>query len=314
MKHNRLTQTLLIIAMAICLLLMPGQIQRASASRIVAVVNGAVITDFDITQRRKLERLLSGGKRNLGSSAALNLLIEDKLKLFEARSRKMTATDGEIDAAYGNMARNVKMTQKRMTGIFRQAGVNPQTVKDWLKVQISWRSLIRARFNAEVHVEEAAIIAALSKGKEKKDVVENAIQFDLTQITFVTRAKASSREANQKLTEAKRFRSHFASCSKDLAAARKLRDVAVSHIGRRMSTELHPSLVKRLRDTKINGLTAPTKVDNGYEMLAVCGKKDLGKQAAMRNEAETELKDKQSKELSRKYLQELRAAAIIDRR
>ncbi|WP_180966815.1 peptidylprolyl isomerase [Cohaesibacter celericrescens] len=316
MKHNKLTETFLILSLTLCMLILPGQIDHARASSIVAIVNGAVITDFDIGQRQKLERLLSGGKKRLGRTSAINALIEDKLKLIEARNRKMSATDKQVDTALTNMARNVRMTEKRLVGIFKQAGINKETVKDWLKVQISWRALIDARFNAQVRVEEADIVKALRKdnAKDSKDSVKNSVEFDLIKVLFVTRAKASNRETSQRLTEAKRFRASFASCTKDVDTARRLKDVAVSRIGRRNSSDLHPEIAKTLRDTPLNKLTPPTKVDNGYEMLAVCGKKDLGKQATLRSEAETKLKDEQGKTLSRKYLLELRSNAIIEKR
>ena len=314
MKYLRLTDPLLILTMTLCLLFAPGLNRTAEASQIVAVVNGAVITDFDIAQRQRLEKLLSGNRNNLGRSAALNELIDDKLKLFEARNRSMTASDGEVTNALGNMAKNVKMSQSQLTSVFKRSGINIETVKDWLKVQISWRNLISARFDARVHLAESDIVAAINKDQNGGKDVDSATQFDLTQITFVTRAKASKSEINQKLAEAKRFRANFSSCEKDIATARNLRDVAINHIGRRDSTQLHPDMVKRLRDTKINGLTSPQKVDNGYEMLAVCGKKDLGTETTLRNEVETKLRDEQSRNLSRRYLQELRSSAVIDKR
>ena len=315
MKQIPLTGLSLIISLALCLLFAPGQLNQARASKIVSVVNGAVITDFDVAQRQRLERLLSGGKKRLGKTAALNMLIEDKLKLIEARDRNMTASDKEIDAAFANMARNVRMNQKQMTGVFRQAGVNTQTVKDWLKVQISWRTLIRARYNAQIRVEEAEIEQALRGARgETATTTENALRFDLTQVTFVTRSKASKKEVNQRLGEAKRFRSGFASCDRDLEAARRLKDVAVTRIGRRESTDLPPPLAKRLRETEVNKLTAPVKVGNGYEMIAVCEKKDLGAEQTLRSETEAKLKDERGKAMSRRYLGELRARAIIERR
>lgn len=313
MIDNRLKRSALILGLAIALML-PAAFTKAYASRIVAIVNGAVITDFDVSQRQRLERLLSGGKRRLGKSAALNALIEEKLKLLEARDRKRTTSDAEVDRAIANMARNAKMTSKRMLGIFRQAGVNKETVKNWLKAQISWRNLIRARFNAQVRVDEAEIMQVLNKNTKSKDKVESTIQYDLSSVNFIVRSKSSKSAQNQRLREAKRFRTSFQSCDKDLKAARRLSDVAVTRVGRRQSNTLPPQFAKTLRDTPVNRLTPPRKTDTGYEMLAVCGKKDLGKQITMRDEIETKLKDERSKSLSRKYLGELRARAVIEKR
>ncbi|TLP48919.1 hypothetical protein FDK21_04535 [Cohaesibacter sp. CAU 1516] len=310
MTDIRLKSSALLLALAMTILLAPTLAPNAKASGIVAVVNGAAITDLDITQRQKLERLLSGGKRRLSKSAALNAMIDDKLKLIEARDRNRTPSDSDIDNALGNMARNAKMSSKRLTGIFRQAGVNKETLKEWLRAQLAWRSLIRARFNAQIRVDEAEIMQALNEKGESRNSVESTIQFDLTSVLFVARAK----NQNLRLREAKRFRDSFQSCDTDLEKARRLTDVAVTRVGRRESGALPPAISKTLRDTPVNRLTQPRKTDTGYEMLAVCGKKDLGKEATLRDEIETKLKDDRSKALSRKYLAELRARAVIEKR
>ena len=83
MKHDQLKKTLSILAMAMFVLLLSAQTKTALASTIKAVVNGAVITDFDVAQRQRLEKLLSGNRRNLSRTAALNELIDDKLKLLK---------------------------------------------------------------------------------------------------------------------------------------------------------------------------------------------------------------------------------------
>ncbi len=305
---------MLIAIFAFALLSLAGT-GRGIASRITAIVNGAVITDFDISQRQRLERLLSGGKSRSGTTATLNSLIEEKIKLFEARARNMTASDQEIDNALENMARNAKLTKSKMFGIFKRAGINDETLKDWLRVQLSWKNLVNARFNTTTRVDEADIYRLLSKESEsEKNKADDAIQFDITRVLFIARAKASSQEKNRRLSEAKRFRAAFKSCESDLASARRLKDVVVEHIGRKMTTDLHPALAKRLRETPINGLTTPVTVDDGYELIAICGKKDLGKQETLRNEIATKLKDEQTRRLARQYLSELKARAIIEKR
>ena len=314
MKHDQLKKTLSILAMAMFVLLLSAQTKTALASTIKAVVNGAVITDFDVAQRQRLEKLLSGNRRNLSRTAALNELIDDKLKLFEARNRRMTASDREIDVAIQNMAANAKLSKTRLLSIIKKSGINPETLKDWLKVQLSWRDLVAARSNSQVHVDEAEIYQMLSDQTKKDDEVKEAIRFDLTRVVFVVRSKASNGERNQRLKEAKRFRSSFASCSKDLDTARKLKDVAIEHVGRKSTTELPGPLAKRLRDTPVNKLTSPIKVSEGYEMIAVCGKKDLGKQETLRTEIQSKLRNEQGKMLERRYLSELRSTAVIDKR
>lgn len=288
--------------------------QSRAASRIVAVVNGAVITDLDIVQRQKLERLLSGGKRRLGRSATLAILVDDKLKLFEARQRNMTASDGQISNALNNMARNVRLSRSNMIKVVNRAGVSKRTLESWMKVRLSWQRMVRARYNAEVRINDTEIVQALSKKQKDKSKVKTAYRYDLTSITFVTRKKASKAEVNRRLSEAKRFRTQFKNCKTDIEVARKLKDVAITRIGRRISTDLPPKFAKNLEDTQLNRLTEPSRGKDGFELLAVCGKKDLGKKEAMRSEAMTQLQDQRGNDLARKYLRDLRSRAVIEYR
>ena len=130
MKQEQLKKTLSILAIALFMLFASAPMQSAQASKIKAVVNGAVITDFDVAQRQRLVRLLSGGRRSIGTTAALNILIDDKLKLFEARRRNMTATDSEIDSAINNMALNSKMDKKRLFSISKVLVLTPRPYKN----------------------------------------------------------------------------------------------------------------------------------------------------------------------------------------
>lgn len=314
MKTITIRYTLCLVAALSFAILSDSATPAHANSRIVAVVNGAVVTDFDITQRQKLERLLSGGKKRLGKSAAKSLLVDDKLKLFEARARGMTPSDAEISGAVNNMARNVGMGRKQMLSVVNRAGVSTKTLESWMKVNMAWQRLVGARFNAQVKINDADIIQALGKSGKKKDDVKTAIRYELSSVTFITRKKASKSEANKRLAEAKRFRASFTSCEAGLKAARTLRDVAVNRVGRRMSADLPPAIDKNLRDTPKGKLTAPNRSKDGYEMLAVCDKKDLGKQETLRSTIKNELQDQRSRDLSRKYLRELRARAVIEYR
>lgn len=314
MKTNTIRYAFCLVAALSFSILMGPAPDALANSRIVAVVNGAVVTDFDVSQRQKLEKLLSGGRKRLGKSATKALLVDDKLKLFEARERGMTPGDKEISNAINNMAKNVRMKRKQMLSVVNRAGISTKTLKSWMKVNLAWQSLIRARFNAQVNINEGEIIQALSKSKKSKDDVKAAIRYDLSSVTFITRKKASKSEANKKLAEAKRFRASFANCETGLKAARSLRDVAVNRIGRRMSSDLPPAIEKTLRNTGLNKLTVPKKGRDGYEMFAVCGKKDMGKDETLRSAMKSELEDKRGRELSRKYLRELRSRAVIEYR
>lgn len=79
--------------------------------RIVASVNDDAITDFDIDARARLLLAASNAQPNAdsisrASRSALNELIDERLKLQEAKRLNIGATDDEIKAAVRTIERN----------------------------------------------------------------------------------------------------------------------------------------------------------------------------------------------------------------
>jgi peptidyl-prolyl cis-trans isomerase SurA len=85
----------------------------------------------------------------------------------------------------------------------------------------------------------------------------------------------------------------------------------VQTIGRRLETELPEDLRKEIQALQPGNLTKPYDTPIGYEMIAVCGKREIASDIAVRTEVENELKAKESEAQSRRFLMEIRRRATI---
>jgi peptidyl-prolyl cis-trans isomerase SurA len=282
---------------------------HAAQSSIKVVVNGDIITSYDIAQRARMLPLF-GNKG--GQKAATEDLIDDMLKFQEARRLGLNSPDQQVDAVFAAMGKERKLSEKQLTQELSRIGINAESMKRWVKSQMTWRELVQAKARHEGQVKTEDIMAAmLEKGGQ-----ENTTQteYRLQQIIFVVPGGSPQKYAAQRRREAEGFRLRFPGCENSMAQAQTLKDVVVRDLGRRESRELRGPNGEEVQNTEVGKTTRPFQTDKGIELVAVCGKHDFQSDSAVRAEIETRLKLEQAKDLGQDYLKELRDKAIIQYR
>lgn len=283
--------------------------QATAQTSIKVVVNGDIITSYDIAQRTRLLPLFgnSGGK-----SAATDQLIDDILKFQEAKRRNIRVSDERVDAAYSSMAKDRKLNATQLTRELGQMGIAADTIKHWIKSQMIWQQLVRARIRREGQVKTSDILSAmLEEGSPDEFTIT---EYRLQQIIFVAPSDSSTKFLAQRRREAERFRADYPGCDGGLAHAKTLNGVVVRDLGRRDSTQLRGAQGAEIKDTPPGKTTRPFKTNSGIELVAVCSTRDFQSNAAAIAQAENKLKFTQAEEIGGDYLDELRKRAIIQRR
>jgi len=280
-------------------------------SAIKVIVNDQAITSYEIAQRAKLLQLTT--KAPNATSLATQELIDDTLKLQEAKRMRVTVAEADVDGAFAQIAERVKLSPDKLAAALKQSGVGADTLKKRLRAQIAWSKLVRQRFNRQTSVSEQDVIAAL---QEKSDGTEvrKTLQFDLTQVTIVVPSKATPAEVARRQQEAEALRGRFTSCAEGLEFARSLPAVVVKPLGRRLQSDVGPVLTKILDETPVGRLTPAERDDSGFQLIAVCDKKVLDSDAAARREVEDELMSAEGDIVARRYLRDVRSNAVIEYR
>jgi len=291
------------------LVVMGGFGLTPASAGIKVVVNEKPITTYDINQRAKLIRLIQRSSVAASRREAEKELIDDQLRLEEASRIGVKISEAEVNNAYANIARNVKLTPAKLTAGLRQSGVNPQTLKDRLKAQLAFQQSVRRRFNSQVDVDESDIINALRKSDDENKNI--SVEYNLQRVIVVVPKKSSKGFRNKRLAESNRIRKAVSSCDSSGAVFGKYSEVVVQPIGRRLETELPEPMRKEINKTTLGKLTSPRKTEVGFEMIAVCGKREIASDIAARTELENELRAKEGEALTRRYLMDLRRRASI---
>ena len=217
------------------------------AQQIVVVVNGDPITALDIEQRSKLTQLST--HKAPPRQEVLEELINEKLKIKEAKRFGLEVSNSEVDQSFASMARRMQYTPEQLVQGLAKSGVHASTLKSRIRADIAWQQLVRGRFQSILQVGEKDLLATATNPDESI-----GYDFNLRPILF-TPSGADSALIDARRREAEALRGRFGNCDEGIAFARALKDVAVRDQVNRSSADLPPETRKVLDGMEIGELT-----------------------------------------------------------
>jgi peptidyl-prolyl cis-trans isomerase SurA len=132
------------------------------ANRIVAVVNGDIVTRADIEGRRRLFALNAGlpaSQQVLDrlTPQVTRLLVDERLRMQEIQRRRVAVTDEDIANVVADLERRNNLPTGGLVAQLRRAGVEPRVLYDQLRVQIGWARLLRGLLGPQAQPSEADV-------------------------------------------------------------------------------------------------------------------------------------------------------------
>lgn len=140
---------------------------------IVATVNDTPISTFDVQQRMRLMQITMGRQIPEEAQAqyrnqALRELIEEELKRQEATRREILATEGDVDQELARIASSGGSSIQGLAAELARNGIAIEKLREKIHAEISWDTLVRARYRARVSVSEGEIDDMLDEMKAEK--------------------------------------------------------------------------------------------------------------------------------------------------
>jgi peptidyl-prolyl cis-trans isomerase SurA len=284
----------------------------AQAQTVVVMVNGEPITDFDIEQRTKLD-VLSTHKAPPRQDV-INELIDEKVKIKEAKKFGVDPTSSDIDQTYAQVSQRMRITPDQLTASLEKQGIRPDTLKQKLKTDLVWGSLVRGRYKEKLQVGEKDVNDAVKA--EGGDDAQQADAFEYRMqpvVLIVPRGSAPSAiELRQK--DAETLRGRVETCEQANQYFKSMPNAAIREPVIRTSADIPANLRKILDDTPIGHLTPPEVTKQGIEMVALCGRKPTTIDTPKRKEMRDKMYQKKYEATSNAYLAEIRKAAMIEYR
>jgi peptidyl-prolyl cis-trans isomerase SurA len=287
-------------------------------AQVVLFVNGDPVTNFDIEQRGKLVQLTL--HKTVPRDELINDLIDDKIKISVGKRYRIDITDADVDKQFAEMGARIHMGKSQFEQVLTQAGVEPDTMKEHIKAEISWATIVQGRFQARLLVNEKDVLQAMESEPKKEGAdapaaaAENPLGFEYTlrPILFVVGHGASPEAIELRKKEAEALRSQFESCDTGIRYARSLRDVAVREPILKSSGDLAPAIREILDKVPVGHLTSPEVTSRGVELFALCNKRQARVESGAKAEVKNKLYSEKFEAQGKRYLAELRRSALIE--
>jgi peptidyl-prolyl cis-trans isomerase SurA len=160
MNLNRLTRSVAIIGFA---LMTAAPVAAQNLFAPVAKVNESVVTEYEVQQRQLFLQVLNapGATRE----GAIEALIDERLRNEAVAESGISLTPQGITDSLEEFAARAELSAEEFTKVLGQAGVSPETFRDFVINSVGWRELVRARYAPRVQITEAEINRALGSSR-----------------------------------------------------------------------------------------------------------------------------------------------------
>jgi peptidyl-prolyl cis-trans isomerase SurA len=139
-----------------------ASLHLAQGAGIVAIVNGDVISTFDLESRRRLFAVTAGlpltpAVLDRVTPQVRRLLIDEKLRQQEAIRRRVGATDQEVAEAIARLEAQNGMPSGGLRAALARQGIDIRALFSQIRAQIAWGKLVRQQLGRQGQITEVEV-------------------------------------------------------------------------------------------------------------------------------------------------------------
>jgi len=284
----------------------------SQAQSVAVMVNGDPITTYDIEQRGKLIFLTT--HKTADRQQVVNELIDEKLKIKEAKKFGVDPTGSDVDQSYAAMSGRMRISPEQLTKSLEVQGIRADTLKARLKADMVWTSLVRGRYKESLQVGEKDVAAAVQGGGGDEKQQADAFEYKMQPIVLIVPRGSAPAAIEARQKEAEALRNRVQTCAEANALFKSMPNAAIRDIVSKTSADIPPVLRELLDKTPVGHLTAPEVTKQGVEMVALCGRNPTTLDTPKKKEIRDKMYAEKYEAKSKWYLQEIRKAAMIEYR
>lgn len=235
-------------------------------------------------------------------------LIEERLKLQEAKRLNVSVDDKEIDDLIKGIADRNKMTEAQFSQHIKGLGADLSSMKSRFRATLAWREVVRRRFGNQVSVNERDVERYVSKAPKGEDQVELHVQ----RIVIPLPAKMEQKAVAQRLDEADALRRDFKGCASMRQLAARVTGARFEDLGMRRAAAIPEPTRTLLLSAQEGEIVPPSTSPAGVEVYAICQRKVITADEGKRTEVASELRQQEFELLAKRHLKDLRQDAHIE--
>ena len=288
--------------------LLAGAPSAAYAQNVVVIVNGEPITNLDIEQRTKLGAL--SGSKSSDRQQVLDELINEKLKIKEGKKFGVEPSGADIDGSFAQIGSRMRLSPEQLSQMLEGRGIRPETLKQRIKADTVWSSLVRGRYKDSLLVAERDVQNAL--GGEKAE--GESFEYKMRPLVMILPRGSAAPVVEARKKEAEALRGQIQSCADAENTFRSMQNATIRATVVKTSADLPQPLREVLDKTPIGRLTPPEVTRQGIEMVALCGRGPTTADTPKKREIREKMYTEKYEARSKAYLRDIRKSAMIEYR
>lgn len=237
-------------------------------------------------------------------------LIEERLKLQEAKKNGIEVSDDEVRRVLKGLAENNKMTEEQFVQHLKGLGVDATTLKERFRAMIGWREVIRRRFSALVSVTQREIDRAVSaSGGEAGD---DGVELHVQKITLSMPTASDQAGMAKRFAEAEALRRKFGGCKTMAGLAKDAAGLKFEDMKFIKPSSISEPTRSLLLSAKDGDMLPPSPLPGAIDLMAVCARRTVKADDKQREKVQEDLRAKEFEMLAKRHLRDIRQDAHIE--
>lgn len=240
-----------------------------NSTGIAALVNGVIISNYDVDQRTALFLATSGVRPTAEDlpkirAQVLRSLEDELVQMQEANRHKIGVSKGEVDKALQSIAADNKTTLAQIMSTIGQAGVSATTFAQQIAAQLIWQKLVQARYGTDILIGDQDVEEAMNRlkqGSDKPQFLVSEIYIGVDRSEDDVSARASAEQFVQQIMQGASFQIVAGQFSQSPSAADG------GDIGWVLQGELAEELDRALSALRPGQIAGPIRAEGGYHVL-----------------------------------------------
>ncbi len=238
---------------------------------VAAIVNDAVISDYDLKQRIALFIATSGVKPASDSLNAirdqvLKQLETEQMELQEAKKDNITVSAGEVDRAIDDIVKSNHISLDQLKSVLARGGVEFATLRSEISVQIAWSRLVQQELGDRVHVTPEDVNAELARikaGSNKPHYLVGEIFEAVDSPEQDAKVQKDMSDLDTQIQQGAPFSSVARQFSQNPTAAQG------GDLGWVQDGQIPPELMNRLKTMNVGDVSEPIRATGGYYIIVL---------------------------------------------
>jgi peptidyl-prolyl cis-trans isomerase SurA len=258
-------------------------------------------------ERQAIESARSGLVPQMRKGAQEEL-IEERLKLQEAKKNGIEVGDEDVRRVFKGLAENNKMTEEQFVQHLKGLGVDATTLKERFRAMIGWREVVRRRFSALVSVTQRDIDRAVSaSGAEAGD---DGLELHVQKITLPTASDQAGMA--KRFAEAEALRRKFGGCKSMVGLAKEAPGLKFEDMKFIKPSSISEPTRSLLLSAKEGDMLPPSATPGAIDLMAVCARRTVKGDEKQREKVQEDLRAKEFEMLAKRHLRDIRQDAHIE--